>query len=746
MGSDMKYAFYILLLVSTLMCGLAMVATWMTCLSVIVMILLAMLAHKRALHSRRIRRGMGWIRNIAAGLTVMALLAAELRTGRGDADSWLLRCVIDLIFWLFVWRAFDHDTRAKRMQIVIVTMLPLAAMAYTLDAGLYLLCLLAYGTSFLACLSMESFAQPASGTTFVRSKRVGRSMRDKVRELDLISFGRRFAGVLLLIFILSFIAFFFMPRLSQNVAAVATATRQDTSHYPDIDLAKTGDIQLEQTLIFTADMPQTHGETYWRIDVQTRFDGTRWASGMAQEDHPPYREDAVTWHTLQFTQNWRDWHLPTLANTVALQPKLEDEENVQLRLYRNADGLWYRWGWRRVSLEGYRFARDDSDSGEQIPSVEIAERRRAIWPDLRPLFDWMYGRQPHVRYDQPSVRTSMKSSTADAALIWPYSKRDPYYAPLVELAHNITQDATTNLAKAEAVVDYLQTNYTYSLKRPVRALPIVADFLLNQKSGHCELFSSSMAVLLNKVGVPTRNVSGFMSSEYHDGKNYVRASHAHSWVEVYDDTTHQWIRFDPTPPSAVEQEVSAWVRFNDWFLTYRSRDLYRWIPLHLMEIACAFAIFLCGGGMFFSARSWMHQRWMRAAGCFVIALIALIVSFILGGKVGGMIALAVLLLMVGLSIRYISQLKSSDLWHHAMDTFRNEAKKYQHPLADFTLEEWWERAQTSRPDAINTFFDTGLRALYNTQEHGARSFWILFSDHIHIQKLLYRALQQLKQS
>ena len=35
----------------------------------IVMILLAMLAHKRALHSRRIRRGMGWIRNIAAGLT-----------------------------------------------------------------------------------------------------------------------------------------------------------------------------------------------------------------------------------------------------------------------------------------------------------------------------------------------------------------------------------------------------------------------------------------------------------------------------------------------------------------------------------------------------------------------------------------------------------------------------------------------------------------------------------------------------
>ena len=742
----MKYAFYILLLVCTVMCGLAMVATWMTCLFVLFMILLAMAAHLSARHFRWIRRFIPWIRNLSAGVTVVALAAIEFHVGRGDADSWLLRCVIDLIFWLFVWRAFDHDTRSKRMQIVIVSMLPLAAMAYTLDAGLYLLCLLAYSTSFLACLSMESFSQPASGTTFMRSKRVGRSMLETVRELDLMGFGRRFAGILALIFIMSFAAFFVMPRLNQNVAAVSTASRQDNGHYPDIDLAKTGDIHLEPTLIFTADIPETVGEAYWRIDVQTRFDGTKWSSGTASEDKPVYDEESVTWHTLQFTQNWRDWHLPTLANTVALRAKDDDEDNTRLRLYRNADGLWYRWGWRRVSLEGFSFARDDRDLGEQIPSVEISEKRRVIWPDIRPLFDLMYGREPHFRHDELHVRTTMRSSTVDAALIWPYSKRDPYYIPILELAVSITSGATTNLAKAEAVVDYLQTNYTYSLKRPQRVMPIVADFLLNQKSGHCELFSSSMVVLLNKIKVPTRNVSGFMSSEYHDGKNYVRASHAHSWVEVYDDTTGQWIRFDPTPPSAIEQEVSAWVRFNDWFLTYRSKDLYRWIPLHWKEVMCAISILLCGGGVLLSTRLWMHQNWRAGSCCFFLALFACVASCVLGGKWGGLIVLAVLFIVMGIGVWYIANLNAETLWHRAIDIFRNEAKKYQHPLASYSLEEWWNRAQTKCPDAMNTFFDTALRALYNPKEHDAPSLWIRFWEHIHIQKLLYAALKQLKRS
>ncbi len=60
-----------------------------------------------------------------------------------------------------------------------------------------------------------------------------------------------------------------------------------------------------------------------------------------------------------------------------------------------------------------------------------------------------------------------------------------------------------------------------------------------------------MVVLLRSTGVPARYVTGFLPGEYNDiGEDFiVRASDAHSWVEVYFPG-YGWIPFDPTPPSA----------------------------------------------------------------------------------------------------------------------------------------------------------------------------------------------------
>lgn len=740
----MRFAFYILLFICIAMCGFAEVATWITCMEAGIMILLALILHICAQKSRRIRRKLPLFRNVAACVSVIALVAEEIHVGRGDVDSWLLRCIIDLIFWLFIWRAFDHDTRSKRMQIVILSMLPFAAMGYTLDAVLYLLFLFAYSTAFLVCLSLESFSPPASGATCIRTKRMRRSMLETARYWDLPGFGWRFAGVLSVIFILSFILFFFMPRLSPNVSSVSTASKTADGRFPDIDLARTGDIHLEPTLIFTADIPETIGEAYWRIDVQTRFDGVKWSSGMASEDRSAHDEKHVNWHTLQFTQNWRDWHLPALANTVALRP-LEGEKNRKLRLYRNADGLWFRWGWRRSALEGFEFAMDDRDTGEQIPSVAVAENRHVTWPDIRLLFDLMYGRKPHPGRDRPK-RQMHRSSMSDAALIWPYSKRDPHYQEIVALAEGITRDAGTNLAKADAVADYLQTHYQYSLQRPASVMPVVAEFLFHRRRGHCELFSSSMVVLLNKVGVPARHVSGFMSSEYHEGRNYVRASHAHSWVEVYDDTTRLWIRFDPTPPSAMHQEVSAWVRFNDWFLTYRSKSLYQWIPQHFFEMMCILAVLLGGSGVLLGFWSWMAmRRGLRMVG-FAVSCFAVITMFMVGGMFWGILASLLVIMTLLFAVWRIASLDERFVWHRALSLFKHEARRHHTAFAAYSLEEMWNRSRGRQPDAIHTFFDTAIRALYNEERHETQALWLRFCNHIHIQRLLLAALGQLKQN
>jgi len=87
----------------------------------------------------------------------------------------------------------------------------------------------------------------------------------------------------------------------------------------------------------------------------------------------------------------------------------------------------------------------------------------------------------------------------------------------------------------------------------------LADFLFNVKTGHCEYFSTAMAVMLRTRGIPTRVVNGFLPGEYNDAADAytVRQSDAHSWVEVYFPETASWVTFDPTPMAGRTEPVST---------------------------------------------------------------------------------------------------------------------------------------------------------------------------------------------
>ena len=85
----------------------------------------------------------------------------------------------------------------------------------------------------------------------------------------------------------------------------------------------------------------------------------------------------------------------------------------------------------------------------------------------------------------------------------------------------------------------------------------LADFLFNVKSGHCEYYSTAMAVLLRTRGIAARVVNGFLPGEYNEaaGAYTVRQSDAHSWVEVYFPETRSWVTFDPTPSAGRAEPV-----------------------------------------------------------------------------------------------------------------------------------------------------------------------------------------------
>jgi hypothetical protein len=91
--------------------------------------------------------------------------------------------------------------------------------------------------------------------------------------------------------------------------------------------------------------------------------------------------------------------------------------------------------------------------------------------------------------------------------------------------------------------------YSYSLEARGGGDDPLADFLFNVRAGHCEYFSTAMAVMLRTQGVAARVVNGFQAGEYNAaaGAFFVRQYDAHSWVEVYFPETDSWVAFDPTP-------------------------------------------------------------------------------------------------------------------------------------------------------------------------------------------------------
>ncbi len=110
--------------------------------------------------------------------------------------------------------------------------------------------------------------------------------------------------------------------------------------------------------------------------------------------------------------------------------------------------------------------------------------------------------------------------------------------------------------KVRAVAEYLRDNCLYSLQAPT--VPPTEDatvfFLTDARRGACDMFASSMALLLREMGVPARVATGFLDplspdSIVEDTKGravkILRERDAHAWVEYYVPQ-YGWLLIDPT--------------------------------------------------------------------------------------------------------------------------------------------------------------------------------------------------------
>jgi transglutaminase-like putative cysteine protease len=136
---------------------------------------------------------------------------------------------------------------------------------------------------------------------------------------------------------------------------------------------------------------------------------------------------------------------------------------------------------------------------------------------------------------------------------------------IAELARSWVGKETDPARMAKLVETRLRRDYRYDLESPSGAADNPLDhFLFESKRGHCEFYSTAMAVMLRTLGVPTRNVTGFIGGSFNRfGRYYaVRQGDAHSWIEVWIDKKG-WTRFDPTPPSdaAPQSDITGFLAF-----------------------------------------------------------------------------------------------------------------------------------------------------------------------------------------
>ena len=157
------------------------------------------------------------------------------------------------------------------------------------------------------------------------------------------------------------------------------------------------------------------------------------------------------------------------------------------------------------------------------------------------------------------------------------------------LAKDLTRDKSTPLAQAENILNYLKSEFGYTLEMEGTAEETPLDhFLFTRKKGHCEYFATAMAILLRVTGIPSRIVNGFTGEEWNDLGDYmiIRQKHAHSWVEAYLPGKG-WTVYDPTPPdpnAIAESPASHFARTLDLLRLNWQRYVIRYSVNDQVEI------------------------------------------------------------------------------------------------------------------------------------------------------------------
>jgi protein-glutamine gamma-glutamyltransferase len=354
--------------------------------------------------------------------------------------------------------------------------------------------------------------------------------------------------------VLGSVLFFFFPRFTAGYLGRASFNPSlMTGFTENVELGQIGEIKKNSSVVMRVQTGKAiaYDRLRWRGIALTNFDGRRWST--LDRGAQKLGADFEGWiHTADLPRK-ADSPVAGMIYTVYLEPLATDAVFVPGKVTRLRGNFTGESSNSFAAIRRSYLVRDTTDTLTN-PFHNYTGIRYAGFSLLPPL-------------NAAKLRAAPAEYSGDIASAYLQLPRklDPR---IPELAKQITKNAKTPFDKAVAIESYLRTRFTYSLNLTGKPSDDpLAHFLFETRAGHCEYFASAMTIMARTLGIPSREVNGFLPGEFNEfgGDYIVRASDAHSWVEVYFPGA-DWQVFDPTPPSAENENgfLTRLGKYIDW--------------------------------------------------------------------------------------------------------------------------------------------------------------------------------------
>jgi transglutaminase-like putative cysteine protease len=457
----------------------------------------------------------------------------------------LISSVHFLIFVMLVRLYSAQSDRDSHFLALLAFAAILAAAVLTVDTTFLLLffLFLAFAAATYAGLELRRAATgaivPATAMMPQAERKLGKALAAAIAAAAV---GAILGGTVL---------FFLLPRVSAGYLGKTSFNPTLLSGFSDeVELGQIGQIKQSAAIVMRVETGAqvNYPRLRWRGNALAKFDGRKWS--VAERGGESILANADGWIQLANRPKPGEARGEILQYTVLQEPMASDALFVAGTPYAIRGNLTGEAG--GISHRKSYILRDATGSLSNPFHNFVAIRYTGI--SQLAIFD---------RGQLAAAGTDYPEQIKDIYLQLPAT--DPRIA---ELARTVTAQGTNPYQKASMLEAYLKTRYAYTLqltgnpgKEPL------AHFLFETRAGHCEYFASSMTVMLRTLGIPAREVNGFLPGEFNDlgGDYIVRASDAHSWVEAYFPGAG-WIVFDPTPdaPATTASLYSRLSQFADW--------------------------------------------------------------------------------------------------------------------------------------------------------------------------------------